>query len=259
MLAKLQRRKRRMHGEREQEFKERSGGTDAESLTQQIKNSTPAEVAEWFADKTSLVEYLDRKIEREIPSVFLSDAEDEVVKVAAGYGPNNQRPGDYLEEFRQYVVDNQDKISAIKICATKPQELTRQSLRELELQLANDGFDKTKLNAAWNETNNADITASIIGYIRHIILNTPMERLEDRVDRALSAILHQQNWTQPQKQWLERIAKQFRENTLVDKDALDQGQFKESGGGYNRLNKIFNGDIVNVLETFTLEIWRDAV
>ena len=77
--------------------------------------------------------------------------------------------------------------------------------------------------------------------------------------RLVIVVLHQQAWTQPQIQWLERIAKQFRENTLVDKDALDQGQFKESGGGYNRLNKIFNGDIVNVLETFTLEIWRDAV
>ena len=258
LLAKLQRRKRRMHGERATEFEVRSGGTDAESLTQQIRKSTPAAVAEWFADKTSLVEFLDSKIESETPGVFLSGEEDEVVKVETGYGPNNQRPKDYLEEFRSYVTGNQDKIEAIKLCAQRPQELTRKSLRELELQLANKGYDKTRLQAAWRETTNADIAATIIGYIRHAILDTPIEPFEARIDRAMNTILNQQQWTNPQRKWLERIAKQFRENTLVDKESLDQGQFKQEGGGFIRLNKVFDGKIVNVLEEFTKEIWQVA-
>ncbi len=75
--------------------------------------------------------------------------------------------------------------------------------------------------------------------------------------RLVIVVLHQQAWTQPQIQWLERIAKQFRENTLADKDALDQGQFKEVGG-YKRLNKIFDGQVINVLETFAKQIWQDV-
>ena len=258
LLAKLQRRKRRMKGERATEFEVRSGGTNAESLTQQIQNSNPAEIAEWFADKTALVEFLDSKIERETPGVFLSEDDDEVVGITRGYGPSNQRPKDYLEEFRNYVTDNQDKIEAIKLCAQRPQELTRKSLQELELQLANEGFDKTRLRAAWRETTNADIAATIIGYIRNAILDTPIEPFDARIDRAMDTILNQQQWTNPQRKWLERIAKQFRENTLVDKESLDQGQFKQEGGGFTRLNKVFDGEIVNVLETFAKEIWQVA-
>ena len=215
-------------------------------------------MAEWFADKTALVEYLDTKIEHETPGVFLSEEDDEIVKVVSGYGPKNKRPKDYLEEFRNYVTDNQDKIEAIKLCAQRPQELTRKSLKELELQLANEGFDKTRLRAAWRETTNADIAATIIGYIRNAILDTPIEPFDARIDRAMNTILNQQQWTNPQRKWLERIAKQFRENTLVDKESLDQGQFKQEGGGFTRLNKVFNGEIVNVLEIFTKEIWQVA-
>ena len=74
----------------------------------------------------------------------------------------------------------------------------------------------------------------------------------------MNTILNQQQWTNPQRKWLERIAKQFRENTLVDKESLDQGQFKQEGGGFIRLNKVFDGKIVNVLEEFTKEIWQVA-
>ena len=131
-------------------------------------------------------------------------------------------------------------------------------MKELELQLANEGFDKTRLRAAWRETTNADIAATIIGYIRNAILDTPIEPFDVRIDRAMDTILNQQQWTNPQRKWLERIAKQFRENTLVDKESLDQGQFKQEGGGFTRLNKVFNGEIVNVLETFAKEIWQVA-
>jgi len=71
-------------------------------------------------------------------------------------------------------------------------------------------------------------------------------------------VLASQQWTKPQRQWLERIGKQFRENTLVDRDALDQGQFKDAGGGFTRLNKVFDGKLVNVLEQITEEIWAVA-
>ena len=255
LVAKLQRTKRRLKGKRETEFEERSG-TQAESLVQQIKNSTPQAVLDWFADKTALIEFLDRKATGGGQKIVLSDHEDEILDVTRGYGKNNQRPKDYLEEFRTYVAENKDKVAAINLCATKPKALTRESLRELRLQLANEGFDETRLRAAWRETTNADIAASIIGYIRHAILDTSVVPFEDRVKRAMDKILTSRPWTAPQRKWLERIGKQFRENTLVDQDALDQGQFKEEGGGFTRLNKVFDGELVNVLEQITENIWE---
>jgi type I restriction enzyme R subunit len=44
----------------------------------------------------------------------------------------------------------------------------------------------------------------------------------------------------------------------VDVEALDEGQFKQEGGGFKRLNKIFDGKIVNVLEQITEQIWQAA-
>lgn len=257
LVAKLQSSKRRIKGNRSEEFEKRSGGEQPETLVEQIKNSTPQEVAEWFADKTALVEFLDSKSANP-QRIYLSDHSDEVVDVTRGYGKNNQRPGDYLEEFRTYITTHKDTVEAINLCATRPQSLTRETLKELRLKLANEGFDETRLRAAWRETNNADIVATIIGYIRNAILDAPVVPFDSRVKRAMQHVLSSQQWTNPQRQWLERIGKQFRENTLVDRAALDEGQFKDAGGGFNRLNKVFDGKLVFVLEEITEQIWATA-
>ncbi|MDM4013930.1 type I restriction-modification enzyme R subunit C-terminal domain-containing protein [Roseiconus lacunae] len=70
-------------------------------------------------------------------------------------------------------------------------------------------------------------------------------------------MLASHSWTGPQRKWLQRIGKQFRENTLVDRDSIDQGQFREHGG-FNRLNKVFDGKLAELLAEFTDEIWNAA-
>jgi len=73
----------------------------------------------------------------------------------------------------------------------------------------------------------------------------------------MAKILDSQPWTAPQRHCLERNGKQFLENTLVDAESLDQGVFKQHGG-YKRLDKMFDGEIANVLEQIAGEIWRAA-
>ena len=255
-VAKLQRSKRRIEGQRASDFNDLTG-MEPESLVQQIKKSTPAAVSEWFANKTGLIEFLDSKAPGDPPRLFISDEEDEVRDVFRGYGKNNQRPKDYLEEFRDFVINNKDKVAAINLCATRPQDLTRKSLQELQNQLIANGYNEVQLRSAWREANNVDIAATVIGYIRHAILDTPVEPYDSRVSYAMQRILASQAWTAPQRKWLERIGKQFVQNTLVDKEDLDQGQFREVGG-FKRLNKIFDGKIVNVLEQISEQIWQAA-
>ncbi len=48
----------------------------------------------------------------------------------------------------------------------------------------------------------------------------------------MKKILASRSWTEPQRKWLERIGKQLEYETIVDRDALDSGQFKEMGGFY---------------------------
>ena len=71
-------------------------------------------------------------------------------------------------------------------------------------------------------------------------------------------ILASQNWTQPQRKWLERIGKQLKVETIVDREALDQGEFKTQGGGFVRLNKAFNGRLEEILVQINEALWQDV-
>ena len=73
----------------------------------------------------------------------------------------------------------------------------------------------------------------------------------------MKAILASQAWTKPQRSWLQRIGKQFKENTLVDRQSLDEGVFKEKGG-FDRLNKVFDGKLADLLGQITEHIWSVA-
>jgi hypothetical protein len=53
-------------------------------------------------------------------------------------------------------------------------------------------------------------------------------------------------WTAPQRQWLERIGKQLEQEVVVDREAMDSGPFKAMGG-YQRLNRIFQGQLDDIL------------
>ena len=53
------------------------------------------------------------------------------------------------------------------------------------------------------------------------------------------------------------IGKQFKENTLVDRQSLDEGVFKEKGG-FDRLNKVFDGKLADLLGQITEHIWSVA-
>jgi len=64
-------------------------------------------------------------------------------------------------------------------------------------------------------------------------------------------------WTQPQRKWLERIAKQIKKEGVVDHDSLQAGAFA-SAGGFGTINKSFSGRLPELLETLHSEIWNDA-
>ena len=66
-----------------------------------------------------------------------------------------------------------------------------------------------------------------------------------------------QNWTTPQRQWLKRIEKQLRAEIVVDREYLDSAAFKNDGG-FNRLNKIFDGRLEALLGQINEELWTDA-
>jgi type I restriction enzyme, R subunit len=83
----------------------------------------------------------------------------------------------------------------------------------------------------------------------------------ERVDRALQHLLAHppagKPWSTPQRDWLKRIAAQTKANVLVDRSAIDDPDliFKREGGGFNRLDKVFNGQLQPVLDAFNDALW----
>jgi len=254
LVAKLQRKKRRLVGERAEQF-DVLAGMAPEDAVELIKDQDPRETAEWFADRPGLAAYLDRST-GDGAVLLVSEHEDELRRIERGYG-TAKRPDDYLESFGRWVQENLNEIPALVLVTTRPRDLTRQQLRSLKLALDEAGYTETSLRVAWRETTNQDIAASIIGYIRQQALGSALVPYDERVDRALKAVLGRQAWTVPQRKWLQRIAKQLKVETVVDRSALDRGQFK-STGGFVRMNKVFDGRLEQVLGALSEAVWEET-
>ena len=254
LVAKLQRKRRYLKKARLVDF-ETLSGVPFEAAMKQLLKGSAEEVAAWFAARPQMADFLDA-VTGEGEKLIVSEHEDEVRRVERGYGTAT-KPEDYLESFRAYIKENMNRLPALLVVTQRPRDLTRQQLKELRFELDRAGFSEAALRTAWREMTNEEIAASVIGFIRNQALGSPLVPYEERVARAMKKILASRAWTMPQRKWLERIGKQLKVETVVDRDALDQGQFKAEGG-YARLDKVFDGQLEQVLGDFNDALWSDA-
>ncbi len=255
LVARLQRKKRHLSETTARDF-EVVAGMSPDDFIQKLRAMPLDEIAAWFTQNPHLGEILDRQGEGAAPLLFISEHPDQLYRVEHGYG-GATRPEDYLQEFSEFIRSRRDSIPALVTVLTRPRDLTRRQLRELALELDRAGFSEANLDTAWREMTNQEIAARIIGYIRQAAIGDPLLPYEMRVDQALQVMLASHAWTMPQRQWLQRIAAQTKANTLVDREALDDPDlvFRREGGGFARLDRIFDGRLQTVLETFNEALW----
>lgn len=260
-LAKLQVKKRHLDDQAAQDF-ETKAGMSPDAFIQKLRSLSVAEVADWFVQNPRLGEIFDRKREATGQPVYVSDHPDALHHIDRGYG-NASKPEDYLKEFKDFITSHGNELPALITVLTRPRDLTRKQLKELMLALDQAGFTEMRLATAWRELSSQDIAARIIGYIRQAAIGDALLPYALRVDHALQNLLAKppagKPWTQPQRDWLKRIAAQTKANLLVDRDALDDPDliFKREGGGFVRLDKLFNGQLQPVLEAFNDALWAD--
>jgi type I restriction enzyme R subunit len=255
LVAKIQRKKRHLSETAKQDF-ETAAGMPPDEFIAHLRAMPLAEVATWFTENPGLGEILDRKNDGPSQPVFISHHEDKLREVKQGFGATD-KPEDYIEAFKNFVNSSGNQIPALVTVVTRPQELTRKQLRELQYELDKAGFSESNLTAAWSKMNNHQIAASIIGYIRQAAIGDPLIPFSERVDHALQTMLATRNWTTPQREWLKKLAAQTKANRIVDRAALDDQNliFKREGGGFNRLNKIFDDKLDQVLKHFNDSVW----
>ena len=186
---------------------------------------------------------------------LISHHEDELHSYTRGYG-DADKPEDYLSAFKEFIINNMNKIPALAIVCQRPRELTRKALKELKLALDLAGFTEKNLQVAWKDWKNEEIAADIISFIRRQALGDPLVSHEDRIRNAMTRIYAMQDWTAVQRQWLERIEKQLIAQTVMDRDDFNRGAFA-AHGGFNRLNKIFRGNFQQVLDEINANLYPE--
>ena len=256
LLVRLRRRVGKLSREAADRFAAAAGESPQQTL-QRVTSAPVNELADWVRARPALGPILDWNPNggRPLPLV-ISNHPDRHAATTAGYG-QGERPEDFLAAFTAFIAGNANRLAALQIVTQRPRDLTRADLKELALALDAAGFSEAQLRAAWRQARNEDIAASLIGFVRQAALGDALEPWATRVERALARILRRQPWTAPQRQWLERIGRRVVEIGVADRSALDEEQFRVAGG-FQRLDKVFDGRLGSILSDINDEAWKQA-
>jgi type I restriction enzyme, R subunit len=254
--VKLRRQLKKLPHEARERYEAVAGETPEATLKRFVEG-TGDDVSAWLGQRSAVGPILDWRSDDETPPYIpVSHHDDEVVAVTSGYG-DAERPEDFLDGFTSFVRNNQNTITALKIVVQRPRDLTRAQLKELRQALDRKGYSEANLRRAWAEAKNEEIAASIIGFVRQAALGDPLIPYQDRVNHAMRKIMASRQWTEPQKRWLRRIGEQVQKEVIVDREAIDAEPFR-TDGGFNRLNRIFGGELEGVLAEINEEMWKEA-
>lgn len=258
IVGKLQRRRRVLSGAALERFTTLypDGPT---AFVHALRNAGPDEAAALLARHAALVELLDGRggYGGSAEPKPIAPHPDAPLGVTPTYGAGYSRPEDYLGAFSAFVRANVNVVPALTVAATRPRDLTRAQLKELHRLLEERHFRERDLDNAWHGSSDAALAARIIGHIRQAALGDPLVPYAQRVDAALLRLLERHTWGEEQRLWLERIAQQMKREIVVDRAALDEEPFREPGG-FRILNRVFGGQVEEILGEFEDEIWRSA-
>lgn len=186
---------------------------------------------------------------------ILSNAPDVLKERTQSWG-TYAKPEDYLDSFGHFVREQLNQSIALSVVVNRPKDLTREQLKEVRMLLDGQGFSEAKLKAAWRSKSNQDIAAGIIGYIRQAALGEALLPFDQRVASAMQSIYTAHSWTQVQRKWLERLAKQLTHELVIDQ-AFVNAAFA-SDGGAKQLNKLLGGQLDVVMGELADGLWPRA-
>lgn len=256
IVVRMRRRIRQLPEDLRAQF-ELAAGEAPEAVLERFRQGDGESLLSWTRSRPGLGPILDWTHADGTPRFIpISEHSDEVTSVTRGYG-EGRRPEDFLEAFNLFIRDNLNTLAALAVVVQRPQELTREELRQLRLRLDAEGFSNANISRAWTDATNEEIAASIIGFIRQAAIGDPLVPYTDRVNAAVRRIAKSKQWTSVQRQWLDRIGEQMKQSIVVDRAAFDAEPF-ESLGGWDRTNTLFGGDLSTVLSNLNQAIWEQV-
>ena len=249
IIAKLQRKKRRMDEKTMEQFISMTDGMDPTQFIVEIEKQTPEDAKKRLLAYREMFEYIQQTRENGRNPVVISEEEDELTKHTRGYG-NSDKPEDYLDAFSEYVKTHMNEIAALTIVCTRPKDLTRDALKALRLTLDREGFTTQQLNTAISELTNEEIAADIISLIRRYAIGSALISHEARIRRAVDKLKKTHNFSKQEMSWIGRMEKYLMEESVLNVQVFDEDSRFKSNGGFAKINRIFQ----NQLEKIVLEL-----
>lgn len=244
LISKLQRRKKKMT-ERQKENFEDMAGESIEDFIKRIRSMDGIEAAKYIQDRNSAFEVFHVYQYHPKPKVY-SFHEDTVYSHTRGYG-NAEKPEDYIEEFKKFILSHMNEIAALTIVCQRPKELTRAELKSLKLELDRNNFTETRLNTAWKQMTNEDIAADIISFIRQQALGDALVGHETRIKRAVAKVkMNHPDMNVIQKKWLDRIETQLFHESILNHETFESDAFKNVGG-FKKIDKVFSNKLDDII------------
>jgi type I restriction enzyme, R subunit len=110
--------------------------------------------------------------------------------------------------------------------------------------------------AAWKDAKNEDIAADIISFIRTMAIGSSLVSHEERIQKAVNDIRQMKDWNKVQLKWIDRIEKQLLQETVLRVEDLNDSPFDDAGG-FDRLNKIFEHQLTDVMNRLNNNLYTD--
>ncbi len=155
------------------------------------------------------------------------------------------RPEDYLIAFSRFVRENPERVEAIRILLDRPRDWSTRALVELRQKLlsAPERFNEENLRKA-HELHYNKALVDIISMVKHAANEQqPLYTAEERVRLVFAKITAGRNFTHEQLEWLARIEAHLVQNLTLDQSDFDTVPVFSLPGGWSRANKIFEGQL----------------
>ena len=247
LLGRLQRRTKNISQQDFDYFCSLSQGVSPKDFLATLKNTPTEQVKTFIKKNVKAIACLFYSHPKTVKYKYISDKPDEVREHYVGYGKTEKRPGDYIEQFSAYIAENRNKLTALNLLCTRPSELTRNDLKHLYLEMAQEGYTLKELNKAWNNAKNVEITADLISMIRTLALGNALVDYKVRLDNAFEKLKQTHNFNAMETKWLDRIKTFLEKEQYIEKADFDTGAF-QNAGGYEKINKVFKNHLGEIVE-----------
>ena len=256
IIAKLQRKSKRISNKAAEQFSYLTSGTSPSDIAKQLKSENTENAVKYVLEHRQAFDVLDNDRVHIKRGIIVDHHEDELVSHDRGYG-NANKPEDYIEEFRKFITTNLNQIAALQIVCTKPSELTREALKQLKMELDRHNFTEQKLNTAWNQMTNQEIVADIIAFIRQQAIGSSLISHEERVQNAFKKLRKNHPFNTDQRNWLNRIEKIMLKESVLDVQMFEQGAFRNAGGFVN-IDRRFGGQLGEIIKELNQYLYEDG-